>query len=66
MIWLSDQKQTLVSMSIDFEMKLHSLASSTTAINSSIGKECCLRGAALDFVISMADCVPCSRYATTP
>ena len=65
-IWLSDQKQTLVSVLIDFEMKLYSLVPSVAAINSSLGKECCLRGAALDFDITMADCVPCCRYVTAP
>jgi len=65
-IWLSDQKQTFATMLIDLEIKLYILVPSTAAINSNLGKECCLRGAALYFDISMADCVPCCRYATAP
>ena len=65
-ILLSDQKQTLVSVLIDFKMKLYSLVPNVAAINSSLDKECCLRDAVLDFDISMADCVPCCRYAIGP
>ena len=56
----------MVSVLIDFEMKLYCLVPSVAAINSSLGKECCLRGVALDFDISMADCVTCCRYASVP
>ena len=63
-IWLSDHKQAEWLTLIDVEIMLYNFLPSTAVINSSLGRVCCLRGAALDFDISIADCVPCSRYAT--
>ena len=44
----------------------HSHAAMTTAISSSLGRECCLSGAALDFDIISVQLVPCCRYTTVP
>ena len=53
-IWLSGQNKILV-VRMDVDINTCSHASSTAAINSSLGKVCCLRGAALAFDMSIAD-----------
>ena len=44
----------------------HNRAATTAAINSSLGKECFLSGAALDLDITSVQLVPCCRYTTAP
>ena len=65
-IWLSDHRTWSVLMLSDVLTKRYSRAAITAAISSSLGRESCLSGAALDLDIISTQLVPCCRYTAAP
>jgi len=64
-IWLSDHRKRLVVVLSDI-LTNDSCAVIAAAISSSLGKECFLSSATLDFDITSVELVPCCRYTTAP